>query len=68
MFARLREPDVAPYDLAVFDEAHKLSARLDTDFTFRRTDRYRVAEALGRRSQRRPGVSPGLEPAAICCS
>ena len=46
MFARLREPDVAPYDLAVFDEAHKLSARLEADFTFRRTGRYRVAEAL----------------------
>ena len=46
MFARLREPAVAPYDLAVFDEAHKLSARLDADLTFRRTDRYRAAEAL----------------------
>jgi len=46
MFARLREPGVVPYDLAVFDEAHKLSARLDTDLTFRRTDRYRAAEAL----------------------
>ena len=30
MFARLREPGVAPYDLVVFDEAHKLSARLDS--------------------------------------
>ena len=47
MFAKLREPGVAPYDLAIFDEAHKLSARLDTDLTFRRTDRYRAAEALG---------------------
>ena len=47
MFARLRESGVVPYDLAVFDEAHKLSARLDTDLTFRRTDRYRAAEALG---------------------
>ncbi len=46
MFARLREPDATPYDLAIFDEAHKLSARLDTDLTMRRTDRYRVAEAL----------------------
>ncbi len=47
MFAKLREPGITPYDLAVFDEAHKLSARLDTDLTFRRTDRYRAAEALG---------------------
>lgn len=46
MFSRLRESGVAPYDLAVFDEAHKLSARLDADLTFRRTDRYRAAEAL----------------------
>lgn len=46
MFTRLREPGVAPYDLAVFDEAHKLSARLDNDFTFRRTGRYRAAEAI----------------------
>ncbi|MFI5353199.1 MAG: helicase-related protein [Candidatus Binatales bacterium] len=46
MFARLREPDAAPYDLAIFDEAHKLSARLDADLTMRLTNRYRVAEAL----------------------
>jgi superfamily II DNA or RNA helicase/transcriptional regulator with XRE-family HTH domain len=46
MLARLREPDVAPYDLAIFDEAHKLSARLEDGFTFRRTGRYKLAEAL----------------------
>jgi superfamily II DNA or RNA helicase len=45
-FARLTEAGVAPYDLAVFDEAHKLSARLESDFTIRKTDRYRVAEAI----------------------
>jgi superfamily II DNA or RNA helicase len=45
-FARLQEPDVAPYDLVVFDEAHKLAAHLDPDFTVRKTDRYRLAEAL----------------------
>jgi superfamily II DNA or RNA helicase len=46
MLARLRAPDVAPYDLAIFDEAHKLSARLEDGFTLRRTDRYKLAEAL----------------------
>jgi superfamily II DNA or RNA helicase len=45
-FARLVEPSVAPYDLAIFDEAHKLSARLESDFTVRKTDRYRVAETI----------------------
>ncbi len=46
MFARLREADVAGYDLAIFDEAHKLSARLEDGFTLRRTERYKLAEAL----------------------
>jgi SNF2 family DNA or RNA helicase len=46
MFARLQEPMVEPYDLVVFDEAHKLSASRDADGTFRATDRYRLAEAL----------------------
>jgi len=46
MLARLREPGTEPYDLAVFDEAHKLSAWRDPDGTFRATDRYRIAEAL----------------------
>jgi SNF2 family DNA or RNA helicase len=46
MFARLQDPAVTPYDLVIFDEAHKLSARRDPDGTFRATDRYRLAEAL----------------------
>jgi superfamily II DNA or RNA helicase/DNA-binding XRE family transcriptional regulator len=46
MLARVREPDVAPYELAIFDEAHKLSARLEDGFTLRRTERYKLAEAL----------------------
>jgi transcriptional regulator with XRE-family HTH domain len=46
MLARLREPDVAPYELAIFDEAHKVSARLEDGFTLRRTERYKLAEAL----------------------
>ena len=50
MFGRLREAvasgDAAPYDLVVFDEAHKLAANLGKDFRVRKTGRYRLAEAL----------------------
>jgi superfamily II DNA or RNA helicase len=46
MFARLREEQVDPYDLIVFDEAHKLSVDRGNDLRVRRTDRYRLAEAL----------------------
>lgn len=43
---RLGEPEVEPYDLVVFDEAHKLSARQEADLTVRKTARYLLAEAL----------------------
>jgi SNF2 family DNA or RNA helicase/DNA-binding XRE family transcriptional regulator len=46
VFARLKEPSVVPYDLVVFDEAHKLSAKQEADLYVRKTDRYCVAEAL----------------------
>jgi superfamily II DNA or RNA helicase len=46
MFSRLQAADVEPYDLVVFDEAHKLSARQEPDLTIEKTDRYRLAEAL----------------------
>jgi SNF2 family DNA or RNA helicase len=46
MFSRLKEPSVPPYDLVVFDEAHKLSAHRDPDLHVRKTDRYRLAEVL----------------------
>lgn len=46
MFARLQDGSVEPYDLVIFDEAHKLSARRDPDGTFRLTDRYKLGEAL----------------------
>ena len=45
-FLRLSEAGVLPYDLVVFDEAHKLSARQDADLTMRRSARYELAEAL----------------------
>jgi len=47
MFARLQqEDDVEPYGLVVFDEAHKLSCDRGADFRVRKTDRYRLAEAI----------------------
>lgn len=46
LFQCLRDTAVQPYDLVVFDEAHKLSANRDPDGTFRPTDRYRLAEAI----------------------
>lgn len=55
VFARLQEPGVVPYDLVVFDEAHKLGADRGSDLYVRRTERYRVAEALA-------GVK-GIDPA-----
>ena len=51
VFSRLREASVVPYDLVIFDEAHKLAADRGTDLRVRKTDRYRVAEALA-------GVNP----------
>jgi SNF2 family DNA or RNA helicase len=46
LFQCLRDVAVQPYDLVVFDEAHKLSANRDLDGSFRPTDRYRLAEAI----------------------
>ena len=46
MFGRLQEAATKPYDLVVFDEAHKLSANREPDFRERKTERYRLAEAL----------------------
>ena len=46
MFSWLKDPETASYDLVVFDEAHKLSADREQDLRVRKTDRYRLAEAL----------------------
>jgi superfamily II DNA or RNA helicase/DNA-binding XRE family transcriptional regulator len=46
MFSRLQEPEVIPYDLVVFDECHKLAADREPDLRVRKTDRYKLAEAL----------------------
>lgn len=46
VFARLRDKNVEPYELVVFDEAHKLSCDRGSDFRIRKIDRYRLAEAI----------------------
>jgi len=46
VFARLQESEVVPYDLVVFDEAHKLAADRGADLRIRKTDRYCLAEAI----------------------
>ena len=46
MFSRLQEAEAKPYNLVIFDEAHKLSADRELDFRVRKTERYRLAEAL----------------------
>ena len=46
MFAHLQAAETPPYDLVIFDEAHKLAADREPDFRVRKTDRYRLAEAL----------------------
>ena len=45
-FGRLQESATEPYDLVVFDEAHKLSANREPDLQIRKTDRYKLAETL----------------------
>ena len=47
MFSRLQDSGVSPYDLVIFDEAHKLSSDREPDFRIRKTDRYRLAEEAG---------------------
>ncbi|GMW03144.1 MAG: hypothetical protein AMXMBFR84_42790 [Candidatus Hydrogenedentota bacterium] len=46
VFGRLGEEGVEPYELVVFDEAHKLSCDRGADFRIRKTGRYKLAEAL----------------------
>lgn len=42
----LADSATPPYDLVVFDEAHKLSAYRNADGTYETTDRYKLAEML----------------------
>ncbi len=46
VFNYLRDGEVKPYDLVVFDEAHKLSAYRDQDLRVHKTARFKLAEAL----------------------
>ncbi|MCG3126042.1 MAG: RNA polymerase-associated protein RapA [Phycisphaerae bacterium] len=46
VFGPLKDPSVEPYDLVIFDEAHKLAADREADLTVRRTERYKLAESL----------------------
>ena len=46
MFSRLRDSATEPYDLVVFDEAHKLSADREPESGVRKTNRYKLAEAI----------------------
>ena len=46
VFNRLGDSGAEPYDLVVFDEAHKLSAARQPDYRGRKTNRYRLAEAI----------------------
>jgi len=46
VFSCLRDSHVVPYDLVIFDEAHKLAADRSPDLRIRKTDRYCLAEAL----------------------
>ena len=45
-FERLAQGDTTPYDLVVFDEAHKLTAMRNADGTYDTTERYKLAELL----------------------
>jgi SNF2 family DNA or RNA helicase/DNA-binding XRE family transcriptional regulator len=45
-FSRLKDDNIVPYDLVIFDEAHKLSASRGADLRVKKTDRYALAEAI----------------------
>lgn len=45
-FDRLSESNTEPYDLVVFDEAHKLAAYQNADLTYETIERYKLAEFL----------------------
>ena len=59
VFRALRNPDVAPYDLVVFDEAHKLSASR-TEHRVTKTRRYELAEALAGVATNHVGPDSGV--------
>ena len=58
-FAALCDPDVAPYDLVVFDEAHKLGAS-QSEHQVTKTQRYQLAEALAGATTKLSGLDPNV--------
>lgn len=68
VFGRLRDAaaaGAAPYDLVVFDEAHKLAAHRQTDLSVHKTDRYCLAEALAGLSADEPRWELGWSAAHV---
>ena len=57
VFKALRSPDVEPYDVVIFDEAHKLSASR-TEHRVTKTRRYELAEALAGAATDHGGPDP----------
>lgn len=49
--ARAAYVGAPPYDLVIFDEAHKLSARRNADLTIEKTNRYEIAEIIARQAR-----------------
>lgn len=49
--ARAAYTAAPPYDLIVFDEAHKLSASFNADFTIKKTNRYEMAELIAQQQR-----------------
>ncbi|MCB1193043.1 MAG: DUF3883 domain-containing protein [Leptospiraceae bacterium] len=43
--------EALPYDLVIFDEAHKLSARRDYDLTEIKSNRYKIAELIAKQNR-----------------
>ena len=49
--ARAAYTAAPPYDLVVFDEAHKLSASINPDFTIKKRNRYEMAELIAQQQR-----------------
>lgn len=45
-FQQLAQAETLPYDVVIFDEAHKVTAIRNADGTYETTDRYKLAELL----------------------
>ncbi|MGH2460092.1 MAG: SNF2-related protein, partial [Chloroflexota bacterium] len=52
--------EAPPYDLVIFDEAHKLSARRTPDLTPDKSKRYELAEDIAAHGLDRPGIGRDL--------